>query len=278
MDLKMPIMDGIEATEKIMEDMPTPIIVVSSLDVSVIVKALGAGAMDFVAITQEIEEIARDLAEKIKIASRVKPLRRLKIAAHPKRIYVSKRDASKVIAVGVSTGGPQALQALFSSLPPSINAGILVVQHIAKGFIAGLVQWLKGCSALDIKVAESGDILKSGIALFAPDDYNLFIEEGGRIGLKEDTTKKMLHVPSIDEMMKSAADIYENRAVGVIMTGMGRDGMEGMRAIKKKGGKTIAQNEKTSVVFGMNKAAIDLGCVDVVLPLEKIAEEIVRSV
>jgi two-component system chemotaxis response regulator CheB len=278
MDLKMPLMGGLEAIEEIMNKMPIPIIVVSSLDVSVIVKALSIGVMDFVAITQDIEKISEDLIEKIKIASRIKPIRRIKIPVCSKKSVVAKVETAKVVVIGVSTGGPQALQVVFAGLPSGFKAGVLVVQHIANGFIEGLAEWLKSCCALDISVAKSGEILKSGSILFAPDNYNLHILGTGEINLKEDITRKMSHVPSIDEAMKSAAEAYGENAVGVLMTGMGRDGVEGLKAIKMSGGKTIAQDEKSSVVFGMNKAAIDCGCVDVVVPLEEIAGEVTRSV
>jgi two-component system chemotaxis response regulator CheB len=280
MDLKMPVMGGVEAIERIMQEQPIPIIVVSSLDTSVIVKALSIGAMDFVPITQDIEAIAKDLLEKIKIAFRVRPLRRIKVTVCPPKVKTpAKKVSSKnIVVIGISTGGPQALQVLLAKLPADLKAGIVIVQHIAKGFIQGLVEWLKGCSALDIAVAKAGDTVKDGLILFAPDDYNLYIGEGGIISLKEDTTKKMLHVPSIDELMKSAAEIYGENCIGVLMTGMGRDGVEGMRQIKRCGGTTIAQDEKSSVVFGMNKAAIDSGCVEVIASLDEIIPQIIRSI
>ncbi|HNX68908.1 MAG TPA: chemotaxis-specific protein-glutamate methyltransferase CheB [Candidatus Omnitrophota bacterium] len=278
MDLTMPVMDGLESTAKIMEDCPTPIIIVSSMDVKVIVKALALGAMDFVAVTQEIGEISEDLVEKVKIASRVRPIRRMKFNHVSKKIPVAKGAAAKVVAVGVSTGGPQALQILLSSLPAGLPASILVVQHISPGFIQGLADWLNLTSSLHVEVAKTGDVLRSGVVLLAPDNFHMTVDDQERIVLKEDVSEKKLHVPSIDVLFESVADAYQKNAVGVILTGMGRDGVKGISIIKGASGHTIAQDEKTSAIFGMNKIAIDEGVIDAVLPLEKIADEIVRLV
>jgi len=278
MDLKMPMMTGLEAIQEIMRENPIPIIVVSTMDVKVIIKALGIGAMDFVAVTQEIEEIAKDLVQKVKIASRVKPLRRIRLNP-PKALPAARKKAGfKMVAIGVSTGGPQALEVLLSGIHKDFPAGVLIVQHIAAGFVGGLAQWLKANSGLDVRVAKSGDTLKKDTVLFAPDGYNIGIDNNGMISLSEDTRKASVHVPSIDSMMKSVARAYGKDAIGVIMTGMGHDGVEGIKAIKAAGGMTIAQDENSSVVFGMNKVAIETGCVDKVVPLERIAEEIIKGV
>ena len=280
MDMKMPMMSGLEATEAIMEELPIPIIVVSSMDITVIVKALSIGAMDFVAVTSDIETIAADLITKIKIASRVKPLRRMKIKPcgikTPKEL--SNKGTLKAVAIGISTGGPQALQQILSKLPLDFPAGILVVQHMSKGFIGGLAEWLNTTSCLHVNVANAGDFLKRGTILLAPDDLHTRIGDDGRIILSENTSKAIIHVPSIDVMMKSVADYYQDNAIGVIMTGMGQDGVEGIRAIKRAGGRTIAQDERTSVIFGMNKVAIDTGFVDRVVPLEGMAQELTNII
>lgn len=277
MDLKMPVMSGMEAIERIMEDNPTPIVVVSSLDVQVIIKALSIGAMDFVVVTREANEIAKELLEKVKIAYKVKPLRRMKIrpiavSGKPEKRAVD--SICKVVAIGASTGGPLALQVFLSKLPAGLKCGILIVQHISRGFIEDLVGWLKCSSALNIKVAKAGEVLLPGEVLFAPDDYHLKIDAYRKIILSADI-KSSQHVPSIDVMMQSVAASFGEATIGVIMTGMGKDGVEGIRAIKKAGGMTLAQDEASSAVFGMNKAAIDENVIDRIASLEKIVDEVV---
>ncbi|MFH1414370.1 MAG: chemotaxis-specific protein-glutamate methyltransferase CheB [Candidatus Omnitrophota bacterium] len=278
MDINMPEMSGLEAIERIMEEQPVPIVVVSSMDVNVVIKALAIGAMDFVSVTQDIEQVAKDLIEKVKISSRVKPLRRMKINASPvDSKLVQKKEIFRIVAVGISTGGPQALEMFLSNLPKDFPAGILIVQHISKGFIDRLAEWLNLHCPLDVRVAKAGETLKSSTVLIAADDYNLTIYSKDTIVLSEGA-KNALHVPSIDVMMKSVADVYGEHAIGVVMTGMGYDGVEGIRAIKNAGGVTIAQDEKSSAIFGMNKAAIETGCVDKIVSLDKIAGELIKLV
>jgi len=279
MDLRMPVMSGLDAIENIMVEMPVPIIVVSSMDTEIIVKALSTGALDFVAVASDIETLASDLLLKVKVAARVRPLRRFKIkpcaikASRPAK----KTGLSKIVAIGVSTGGPQSLQELFSKIEPTFKAGILVVQHMSKGFIVGLAEWLNSTSCLHVQVAKAGDVLCDGLIMLAPDDYHVSINEDGVISLSENTSKAILHVPSIDVMMKSVAEAFKEDAIGLIMTGMGNDGVDGIKAIKKSGGFTLAQDQDTSVIFGMNKAAIEAGSVDRVVALGKIVEELKRA-
>ena len=284
MDLTMPVMNGVEAIKKIMEDCPTPIIIASTMDTKTIIKAFGLGAMDFVSISLNIEKFSNQLIEKIKIASKVKPLKRLKTTlsffktpASTEADSVGKKEkASKIVAIGVSTGGPNALAAVLSHLPHHLAAGLLIVQHISKGFVNGLADWLQSSTHLNIKVAQTNDVLKNNTILIAPDNYHIQIDGNSLINLSKSKDESKIHVPSIDEMMKSVSKSYGKNAIGVIMTGMGQDGVEGIRAIKMAGGITIAQDKETSVVFGMNKMAIDTGCVDKVLPLDKIADEIIK--
>jgi len=280
MDLRMPIMTGFEAIQNIMSGLPIPIVVVSSMDSTVVMKALSIGAMDFVAISGDIDVIAKDLISKVKIASRVKALRRLSVKPYIQKVPKPPRGkaASKMIAIGVYTGGPQSLQEIFSNLPHDFRAGMLVVQHMSKGFIEGLAEWLNMTSHLHVQVARAGDIVSPGTIMIAPDDYHIRIDSEGRLTLHENADKAVLHVPSIGLMMKSVAEAFGEDAIGVIMTGMGTDGVEGIRAIKGSGGRTIAQDEHTSVVFGMNKAAIDSGSIDEVLPLGGIAKRLVELV
>ena len=276
MDLKMPMMDGLEAVARIMEENPIPIVVVSSMDINVIIQALTIGAMDFVPVTGDMNAIASDLLSKVKIASRVKPIRRFKVRTPvPVRIF-KKPESLKVVAVGVSTGGPQALQVLLAHVPANFPGAILVVQHMSRGFIDGLVEWLKYTTKVAIKVAADGDKLCNSTVYMAPDDYHMEVGDDGNIHLTPNTDKTITHVPSIDVMMKSVARVYGDDSIGLIMTGMGKDGVEGMKAIKNSGGRTIAQDEKTSIIFGMNKVAIECRCVDSIIPLEQIIDELFR--
>lgn len=278
MDLKMPQMSGLEAIEEIMQTEPISIIVVSSVDVKVVVKALDIGAMDFISVSQDIETIAHELLEKVKIASRVRPLRRMKKISKPapSKPVVKARTATKVVAIGVSTGGPQALMAVLRKLPADFNACVIVVQHMSRGFIEGMAEWLKSGTFLDVKVAKAGDIVKNGTVLIAPDDCHLEVIEDGSVSLREDKVSVCAHVPSIDVMMKSVAKVYGPTSLAVIMTGMGRDGVDGVCAIKKAGGVSIAQDRESSVIFGMNKVAYDVGCVDRMVPLDDIAAELIN--
>jgi two-component system chemotaxis response regulator CheB len=278
MDLKMPMMDGLEAVERIMEENPIPIVVVSSMDIKIIVRALAIGAMDFVPVTGDMNAIANDLLSKVKIASRIKPIRRLKVRTAPPVRVFKRPEELKVLAIGISTGGPQALQAVLSHLPADFPGAVLIVQHMSKGFIGGLVEWLKYSTKSEIKVAADRDQIKSSTILIAPDDCHMEAGGDGRIHLTQNTDRTIVHIPSIDVMMKSVADSYGRNAIGLIMTGMGKDGVEGMRAIKKAGGMTIAQDEKTSTIFGMNKVAIECQCVDRVVPLERIVDEILDMI
>ena len=278
MDLEMPVMSGFEAVERIMREGPTPIIVVSSMSRDSIIRTLDAGAMDFVSLSQGVEGIAEDLVKKVKIASRVRVLKRIKTRRELKPEIIEETGCGfKIIAVGVSTGGPQALKAFFSGIPADFPAGILVVQHMSPGFIEGMVEWLRSYSSADIRVPGQWDVLERGMAFVAPDSRHMEILADGEIRLSSDGSNNSLHVPSIDIMMKSVAAAYGKDAVGVLMTGMGKDGVEGMRAIRQAGGVTIAQDEESSVIFGMNRVAIEEGIVDRVVPLEEISTDIIRA-
>lgn len=279
MDLSMPKMSGPECIKEIMQHYPTPIIIVSRLEIKEIVACLGLGAMDFVAVRDDMDALSAELREKVRLASRIKPLRQFKVASKlPKAAKkVRSLQDQRVVAIGVSTGGPQALLAVLSKLPADFPAPVLVVQHMSKGFIHGLAEWLRQYTALRVCVAEQGDTLTPGTIYFAPDNAHLTVTELGTIALKDDGENATLHVPSADVLLKSVADIYGVNAIGVIMTGMGRDGADGIKAIYSAGGTTIAQDEATSVIYGMNKIAVDMGCVSRVVPLDKIADELIKS-
>ena len=285
MDIKMPLMDGIETTRRIMEKNPTPILIVSSTDkiqVRFTMEALSYGAVDFLPITNDLEKMREELIKKIKIASRIKvvryiaPLKENKILKEqiiPKKFAQSK----KVIAIGVSTGGPLALLTILSKLPKDFPAAIIIVQHMVEGFTKGLADWLDSQCEIKVREAKNKDLVECGTALICPGNSNLKITESEIVHLVP-IPPKAVYKPSIDEMMFSVARVYQENLIGVILTGMGRDGVEGMKAIKKAGGITIAQDESSSVVFGMPKVAIESGCIDKILSLENIPKELMNLI
>ena len=275
-DVNMPVMNGFDTINAIMQQKPTPIIVVSSIEVKTVVKALSIGAMDFVSVSQELEDIVQELCAKVKIASRVRPLRRIDISHYQTSPPPFDKGEQRLIAIGASTGGPAALQQLLPSLPKDLPAAVLVVQHIASGFIQELANFLRTGAELDIAVARKGDVIENGKVYFAPDDVNMIVDSQKRIDLVNTADTDLPFKPSIDVMMRSAAEVYGCHAVGIILTGMGRDGALGIKAIRQSGGATIAQDESTSVIYGMNKIAVDNGDIDVVLPLNRITNEIVQ--
>jgi two-component system chemotaxis response regulator CheB len=186
------------------------------------------------------------------------------------------KDTFKVFTIGTSTGGPAALQQLILSLPDNIPAAIMIVQHIAKGFICELAEYLQNLSPLHITVANNGDKLTKGTIYFAPDDYNMEVDKSGYIKLTNEPGAASLFVPSIDIMMRSVADVFSDNAIGIILTGMGKDGVEGMKAIKKAGGITIAQDGHTSVIYGMNRLTVENVGVDYIVPIDKLSAKIVE--
>ncbi|MFQ5901133.1 MAG: chemotaxis-specific protein-glutamate methyltransferase CheB [Thermodesulfobacteriota bacterium] len=287
MDINLPVMDGFEATKQIMAYNPTPIIVLSlsvfkgGMDKAF--KAISYGALEVVEkapleSTQD-NKVAKQLIEKIKFLARVKvihhPLakierRKLETIDIPKR-----KGTRKIIAIVASTGGPDALLRILKRLPKEFASGIVIVQHISNGFTEGLAEWLDSECQIRVKIAEDSEEIKAGIAYIAPSCLHMEVKTGERIGLTKGDSLHG-HIPSGDILMESVGRVYKREATGIILTGMGRDGANGMRIIRQYHGNTIAQDEETSIIFGMPKAAIDMNIVDMVMPLDKIADEIVR--
>ncbi len=192
----------------------------------------------------------------------------------------SRTSFDKIVAIGASTGGPNALRIVLENLPPDLNAPVLVVQHMPKYFTKAFAERLDAKCDIQVKEAEDGEVLKAGFVYIAEGDSHLRLEEGcNELTLSvSDGEKVSGHRPSVDAMFKSLVDLKNVKVIGVLMTGMGRDGAEGMLQLKKNGAKTIAQDKSSSVVYGMPKAAYEMGAVDKVCPLVKIAEEIISSV
>lgn len=296
MDVEMPVLDGIAALDKLLELKPEPkVIMLSSLTNNggeATMKALEAGAVDFVPkptasiIHFDAEDIKADLIRKIKSAaiSNISFYTRQKAA--PLHMKPAQKEVKAplhsnlkyIIAIGTSTGGPRALQEVVPLLPADLPAAVLIVQHMPPGFTKSLAQRLDGLSQINVKEAENGDVLKPGWAYLAPGDYHMFLDRGSGeyiIGLNQ-APPMTGHRPSVNYMMNSAADCGHRNLIAVMMTGMGSDGSEGIAKIKKAGGKTIAQNEETCVVYGMPKAAVAVGAIDRIVPLNEIAKEIIK--
>lgn len=283
MDLSLPRLGGLEATELIMAYQPTPILVISSYvdnyHADNAVRALAAGALEIVEKPTEnggrdLEAFAQRVSGRVKILAKIRVIRHIKAKlSRTESPRQTQTRTNKIVAVGASTGGPPALERIFSKLPPDFAAPILLVQHITPGFAEGLVQWLNTTTPLQVKLAEEGERPVSGTVHLAPDGLHLMVE-GGRLAF--DDAEHGAHRPSADVLLGSVARAYGPNAVGVLLTGMGKDGALGLHEIRSSGGFTIAQDEATSVVYGMPQAAADLGAASKVLPIDNIAAALQR--
>jgi len=283
MDIEMPTMDGIEAVKEIMKTNPTPIIMISAYTkkgAQKTIETLIAGAVDFIEkpggpISLNIRDIKEEIIKKVKIASKAN----LKIAAKRKKISLDnkkKMDDSLVI-IAASTGGPKILTSIFKKLPGDFPAPIVVVQHMPRTFTKAFAKRLDEKSPISVTEGKDGSLLKKCKAFIAPGDYHLEFSGDRRIKLNK---KPALHGvrPSADITMNSAAENFDGNLIGVILSGMGKDGTIGVRNIRKRGGYVIAQDKGTSVVYGMPKSAIESGCVDLILPSNEIAEKLTALV
>jgi len=293
LDFEMPEMDGFSFLRWLMKERPTPVIMVSShADSKTVFKALELGAVDFIAkptrrASVELQTIEKDLIRKIKgikdirleiLSRNLELLGSEEIVATPE--VRSKQHAIDVVAIGSSTGGPAALQIILTRLPADFQAAIIISQHMPKGFTGPLAERLDRLSQLKIKEAEEGDQISKGTVYVCPGGVHLGISQKKQklvIALKEGRLTDK-YTPSVDYMMTSAAEHYGSNSMGVILTGMGNDGRNGMLEIKTKGGYTIAEAESSAVVFGMPAEAIKNGAVETVLPISEIPSAIIRVV
>jgi two-component system chemotaxis response regulator CheB len=291
MDIHMPIMDGFAATKEIMVQAPTPILIVSSStsgrDVELSLNAMRAGALMVVAKPDDPQSARFDgrrdeLVAMAKAMARVKVVRRWAPDTRAVRPVAAPRvmlppAPVRLIAIAASTGGPAALQFILSALPRDFGAPILVVQHIATGFAQGLADWLSASCNLRVKVAEHGEPLVERLVLLAPDDRHLGVTPGGRV-VVADTPPVNGFRPSGTYMFASAAKAYGASLVAVILTGMGSDGVEGLKAVRAAGGRVLAQDDASSVVYGMPGEAVAAGVVDAVLAVDAIAPRLAELV
>jgi len=283
MDVHMPVMDGFEATKEIMVQAPTPILIVSSSDsgrgVELSLNAMRAGALMMVAKPDNPEATRfngrrEELLMMAKAMAGVKVVRRWASQPRPGRPALVGPVATgapvRVVAVAASTGGPAALERILSSLPGDFTAPILVVQHIATGFVAGLADWLSASCNMRVKVAEPGEPLLKRTVYLAPDDRQMGVGPDGRVVVADAPSVNGFR-PSGTYLFTSAAQAYGAGLAAVILTGMGSDGVEGLKAVKAAGGWVLAQDEASSVVYGMPGEAVAAGVVDAVLAVEQVA-------
>jgi two-component system chemotaxis response regulator CheB len=286
LDLEMPRMDGMETLRLIMLNAPVPVILFSTHSKEggyATLKALALGAIDFVAKPKDaaagrLEEIADQLIAKIKVAKRAVG-RRLPPAIVADDLPIKKKETRtalpprRIIAIGISTGGPNALQFVLSQIPADFQSTIVIVQHMPEGFTEMFAKRLDECCALEIHEARSGDLLLAGRVLICPGNRHMMVRRmpRGDMGVLSDGPPVNGHRPSADVLFHSVAQEFGLTAVGVLMTGMGDDGAEGLGAIKAAGGMTIAQSENTCVVSGMPRAAILKGYANKIIPLDGLA-------
>ena len=316
MDLDLPVMSGIEAIERIMSASPTPILVYSAFVAGAnsenALEALAAGAVDVLAKpgpddTGTLDEYAAVLRRKLRVAARVRvithPRGRLRsqgMSGHMSGHTASlgggirrpltaspppssgeqepPRESVRLIAIGASTGGPQALLTLLGQLPGDLRQAVLVVQHMAEGFIPGLASWLDGLVPMPVVVGESGRRLAPGTITIAPSGGNLLVQDDRLRVLCTPPEPGQFHIPGIDASFESVARALGPEALGVLLTGMGRDGAAGLLAMRERGALTIGQDEATCAVYGMPAAAHALGAVERQLPLPEIAPALLAAV
>jgi two-component system chemotaxis response regulator CheB len=291
LDIKMPRMDGLEALRRIMAACPVPVLLLSSLTSEggeVTLRGLELGAMDFVDKSSvqghmNLLSLSDELLTKVRALASV-PRARLVVPA-PRVEPAAARGArlaagAEVVVIGTSTGGPPALQAIIPRLPAGLGAAVLVVQHMPVGFTRSLAERLDTRSVLRVREAEDGEPVRPGVVLIAPAGRHMKVRKRAgatRVWL-DDEPLAALHRPSVDVLMAAVATAYGPRSLGIILTGMGSDGVEGMRAIRRAGGRTLAESEETAIIYGMPKAAVEAGVVDASVALGRMADEILAAV
>ncbi|HBP16347.1 MAG TPA: chemotaxis response regulator protein-glutamate methylesterase [Planctomycetes bacterium] len=292
MDVRMPIMDGLEATEQIMANTPTPILLMTAAEyydqeVDLGLRALSRGALELI---RKPDLTALRGGEDQSLARRIKLLATVPVISHPHRKRRSRvkdsltasgsqrpttglfKRASRVVLIVASTGGPQTLRRILERLPGNLPAAIVIVQHIDKGFEEGLARWLDEQTELSVQLGQDGDALMEGVVLLAPQGSMAEVTGRRFLQLREPRRdESRLHCPSGDALLTSGAHSYGRNAVGVVLTGIGRDGTKGLLAMRDSGGRTLAQDEQSSVVYGMPRAAAEAGAAEQVLSIEGIA-------
>ena len=289
LDVAMPRMGGLETLGLIMKKHPTRVIMLSGLDdPKTVFEALSLGAIDFIVKPLRkaggLDKLRTELLAKVSMAAQV-DLSKLSNSRSARAAQIKNRKCGtgkKAVAIGASTGGPPALEEIVRALPADFTYPVFVVQHLPVGFSQSLAKRLDNASRLKVKQGEDGEVVQNGVVYLAPGGYHLTIDRPKSniaeiIRLDQEPPQNGVR-PCADRLMNSVAEIYGPGSLGVILTGMGHDGAVGMAAIKKAGGKTVVQDRKSCVVFGMSSAVIKKDCADKVVPLENITEEIVKAV
>jgi len=288
LDIEMPIMNGIEALKHIMKNNPLPVIMFSALTsegAEITLEALNIGAADF--ITKDFSNFSikisgkeNELVNKVKTVAKKKTLYLLRRVNLPKKqiaMNSQRRVRHSILAIGASTGGPPAIEHVLSGIPADFPVPIVIAQHMPKLFTKSFAQRLNNISQIAVKEAENGEVLKSGTVLIAPGDYHMNIRKRNSEAFVELVSDaKYIYRPSVDLLFSSIAQAYGMESVCVVLTGMGNDGLAGIKEIKNKNGYVIAQDEDTCVVYGMPRAVVNANMADTVLPIDKITEEIIK--
>lgn len=283
LDVEMPILGGLETLREIMRTKPMPVVMLSSgtkKGSETTIRALSLGAIDFIAkpsgsISLDLDTISEEIVHKVRLAAAArfeKESRPATLPLRPKlKVFAAAPPgaADTLVIIGSSTGGPRAIEEVFSSIPLNLPAGVVVVQHMPKDFTRSFAERLNSLFPFPVKEAEDGDLVQNGKVLIAPGDYHLRINREHRVALSQEERVMFLR-PSIDVTMETLPQIYKNKIVGVILTGMGRDGARGMAAIKRGGGITIAQDKNTATIYSMPGVIAEEGNADYILPLSRI--------
>ncbi|MBW1797085.1 MAG: chemotaxis response regulator protein-glutamate methylesterase [Deltaproteobacteria bacterium] len=290
LDIEMPRMDGITFLRKLMRHYPLPVIIVSSLTKKggkLAMEALSLGALEVMSkpsSAYSVGEMGVQLVDKIRAVARLKvsPREESSFKKNPQARSASKALAettNKIIAIGASTGGTEALKVVLTGMPPNAP-GTLVVQHMPANFTTSFAERLNELSAMTVKEAKDGDSLVNGVALLAPGNYHMLLKRSGARYYVQVKKGPLVHHqrPSVDVLFHSVADYAGSNAIGVILTGMGSDGARGLLKMKEAGARTVAQDEKTCIVFGMPKEAIKLGAAEKAVPLNNVGKTVLDMI
>ena len=284
MDLIMPVMNGVDSTRRIMKLSPCPILIVTASvggNSALVFEAMGAGALDVVAtpvMNEDNNAGSQELLKKIEQIGKLIGLKEKRLDAppvQPVKIGVKPQEGPSLVVLGCSTGGPQALLEVLEVLPRDFSGSVVIVQHMDEQFTKGLADWLNAQLELEVRIMKEGDLPRPGVVLIPSTNHHMIMHPNKSLGYSEEPKSNFYH-PSVDVFFKSVSRYWRGKCIAILLTGMGKDGAEGMLALYQQGHMTIAQDQKTSVVFGMPKAAIDLHAAREILPLDTIGQRLKR--